>query len=100
MLAALGVYMGSSLARYGEAAERGSPAEMTPFAGNGEAPEFYDLNEALLARAGGAWNRLDTFLARRDDRSFSGSATRLLQGATFGSLRHRYLGRMPAGTTT
>jgi hypothetical protein len=97
MLAALGVYMGSSLARYGEAASRLAPGEMPPFAGNGEAPEFYDLNEALLARAGGAWNRLEPFLAQRDEATFFRSGTWLLQGATFGPLRRSYLPGKPPG---
>src|SRR5262249_34111621 len=92
MLAALGVYMGAPLSHYTAAAASGPVEAMPRHTGNGEAPEFYLLNECLLARAGAAWNRLDPFLNQRNQPAFASSATRLLQLATFGALRRGYLG--------
>lgn len=98
MLASLGVYMGRQALEYTQASGASPPTEVH---GNQEARPFYAVNEQLLSRADSGWNHVEPFLERRDDPSFSTSATRLMQLSTFGPLRWDYLDLMPRkeGTT-
>jgi hypothetical protein len=96
MLAALGLYLGEGLLCYNRTGDLGALEPLSPFAGNAEPTEFRVLNDRLLARAGATWNRIEPFLECRDEARFRAAGTRLLQRATFGSLRRRFLRPLPA----
>src|SRR5262245_49628481 len=73
LLAALGLYMGEPLLGYRRGSGAGALETLEPFVGNAEATEFRLLNDRLLGRAGATWNRIDRFLAQREQPGFSGS---------------------------
>jgi Sulfotransferase family len=100
ILAALGVYMGPAGNPPATSAERYSSDGRPIVDGYAEAEDFRQLNESLLARAGGDWNEIDAFLARRNQPDFARSTTALLQFATFGRLRRGYLRTLPATDST
>ncbi|MGV3719995.1 MAG: sulfotransferase [Actinomycetota bacterium] len=76
ILAELGVYMGANLDSHAEAGE------------------FFQLNEELLYRSGAGWSRPEPFLADLSSASTTTSGVLRLLGATYGSLRTRYLAEM------
>lgn len=99
MLVELGVYMGAE-ARQAAESEQATNRDGQGLAELHEAREFYLLNERLLRRAGAAWNRIEPFLAVRDEPAFRSRSVRMLQWATFGSLRSGYLARLSESRRT
>jgi sulfotransferase family protein len=94
MLEALGVFMGPE--GWLEAWEQpGFPSGPRWLNGYAEAADFRILNERVLGRAGATWHQVVPFLERRDRSEFAGSNVALLQMATFGCLRSRYLRPVP-----
>lgn len=100
IFATLGVYMGSAGTTPAAVPARCSTDGQPVCDGYAEAEDFRQLNEILLARAGGDWHRVDPFLARRERPDFARGTTALLQCATFGRLRRGYLRALPATSGT
>jgi hypothetical protein len=76
ILMELGVHMGSALDSHYEAGE------------------FFDLNEELLYRAGGAWHTPGPLLQELHRPAFAAAAAGRLIGATYGRLRTHFLSEM------
>jgi hypothetical protein len=95
MLQTLGVYMGPPAISHAAEAVARAPTPLHVVNGYAEAEEFRQLNECLLTRAGANWNHIDPFLRHRDRAGFVRSSMAILQAATFGSLRGRYLRALP-----
>lgn len=94
MLAELGVFMGVQSLPHPDPAAAGRAAAIVP-PDLHEAAEFYLLNERLLRKAGAAWDRIEPFLERRDEREFAAAAARLLARETGASLRTGFLAPLP-----
>lgn len=65
--------------------------------GYAEDESFRLVNEQLFRSAGADWNFVEPLLARKDDPAFTKSCIRLLQRATYKTLRTQYLAGMPHG---
>lgn len=72
------------------------PSDSMRRAGYGEAVAFRKLNERILHSVGSDWENVEEFLKRRGDRRFDRRCILSMQGATFGSIRNRYLNLAPS----
>jgi hypothetical protein len=94
MLEVLGVFMGPE-GRLEAREQPGCPREQRWLNGYAESVDFRNLNDRVLGRVGATWHQIVPFLERRDRSEFAGSSVALLQWATFGCLRSRYLRPLP-----
>ena len=94
MLGALGVYIGPEY--FGrQAALCADASHVGRVSGYAEAGAFFRLNELLLRLGRSSWNRVEPFLARREESGWSRWAAAGLTYATHRSLLTEYLGPLP-----